>query len=92
MEAIGDWGSGFMIPFTQLDPEKGLLAQANQQTGWLRQTQMLPIAIEFDREEVTGMLRVGGQADVIVYSGDNFVFNTLGKLWIRLLSVLSYVR
>jgi phenylpropionate dioxygenase-like ring-hydroxylating dioxygenase large terminal subunit len=30
MDAIGDWGSGFMIPFTQLDPEGGLLAQANQ--------------------------------------------------------------
>ncbi len=26
-----------------------------------------------------GMLRVGGQADVIVY-GDNFVFNAIGKL------------
>ncbi|MCX2788995.1 HlyD family secretion protein [Vibrio sp. Sgm 5] len=78
-----DWGQ---------NQQAGKLAQANQQTGWLRQTQMLPIAIEFDRQEVTGMLRVGGQADVIVYSGDNFVFNTLGKLWIRLLSVLSYVR
>jgi phenylpropionate dioxygenase-like ring-hydroxylating dioxygenase large terminal subunit len=30
MEAIGDCGSGFMIPFTQLDPEGGLLNQANQ--------------------------------------------------------------
>lgn len=30
MDPIGEWGSGFMIPFTQLDPEGGLLAQANQ--------------------------------------------------------------
>ena len=52
----------------------------------------LPITIEFDNEEVTGMLRVGGQADVIVYSGDNFVFNAIGKVWIRIISVLSYVR
>ena len=68
-----DWG----IDWGQ-NQQAGKLAQANQQTGWLRQTQMLPIAIEFDREEVRGMLRVGGQADVIVYSGDNVVFNTLG--------------
>jgi phenylpropionate dioxygenase-like ring-hydroxylating dioxygenase large terminal subunit len=29
MQAIGDWGSGFMIPFTQKTPEEGLLSQAN---------------------------------------------------------------
>ncbi|WP_221072153.1 HlyD family secretion protein [Vibrio alfacsensis] len=82
-----DWG----VDWGQ-NQQAGKLAQANQQTGWLRQTQMLPIAIEFDREEVSGMLRVGGQADVIVYSGNNFVFNAIGKLWIRIKSVLSYVR
>ncbi len=64
----------------------------SQQTGWLRQTQMLPITIEFERDAMQGMLRVGGQADVIVYSGDIFVFNAIGKLWIRFISVLSYVR
>jgi phenylpropionate dioxygenase-like ring-hydroxylating dioxygenase large terminal subunit len=30
MNAIGDYGSGFMIPYTQLNPEEGLLNQANQ--------------------------------------------------------------
>jgi len=30
MEPIGDWGSGFMIPFTQMVPEGGLLDEANQ--------------------------------------------------------------
>ena len=82
-----DWG----VDWGQ-NSQAGKLAQANQQTGWLRQTQMLPILIEFDRSEVEGMLRVGGQADVIVYSGDNTIFNLIGKAWIRLLSVLSYVR
>ncbi|WED28906.1 HlyD family secretion protein [Vibrio sp. DW001] len=82
-----DWG----IDWGQND-QAGKLAQANQQTGWLRQTQMLPISIEFDRADVKGLLRVGGQADVIVYSGDNVFFNSIGKLWIRFISVLSYVR
>lgn len=82
-----DWG----VDWGQQD-QAGKLAQANQQTGWLRQTQMLPITIEFDRNEVRGLLRIGGQADVIVYSSDNFVFNAIGKVWIRLISFLSYVR
>jgi phenylpropionate dioxygenase-like ring-hydroxylating dioxygenase large terminal subunit len=30
MKTIGDWGSGFMMPFSQQTPEGGILAQANQ--------------------------------------------------------------
>lgn len=82
-----DWG----VDWGQSD-QAGKLAQANNQTGWLRQTQMLPISIEFDHSEASGLLRIGGQADVIVYSGDNFIFNTIGKLWIRFVSLMSYVR
>ncbi|MGF1695145.1 HlyD family secretion protein [Vibrio lamellibrachiae] len=82
-----DWG----VDWGQND-QAGKLAQANNQTGWLRQTQMLPISIEFNHEDAKGLLRVGGQADVIVYSDDNFVFNSIGKLWIRFISLMSYVR
>ncbi|MGF1786691.1 HlyD family secretion protein [Photobacterium swingsii] len=82
-----DWG----VDWGQND-QAGKLAQANNQTGWLRQTQMLPISIEFNHQEVSGLLRIGGQADVIVYSGDNPIFNTIGKLWIRFVSFMSYVR
>ncbi len=82
-----DWG----VDWGQ-NNQAGKLAQANNQTGWLRQTQMLPIAIEFEHSQTTGLLRIGGQADVIVYSGDNIVFNTIGKLWIRFVSLMSYVR
>jgi len=82
-----DWG----VDWGQND-QAGKLAQANNQTGWLRQTQMLPISIEFDHSQATGLLRIGGQADVIVYSSDNFIFNTIGKLWIRFVSLMSYVR
>ena len=30
MKDIGDWGSGFLIPFQQATPESGLLDEANQ--------------------------------------------------------------
>ncbi|MGV2989349.1 HlyD family secretion protein [Vibrio sp. E150_011] len=82
-----DWG----IDWGQ-DNQAGKLAQANNQTGWLRQTQMLPVMIEFNTNDTTGQLRIGGQADVIVYTGDNTIFNTLGRLWIRFVSWMSYVR
>ncbi|MGR5166199.1 HlyD family secretion protein [Vibrio astriarenae] len=82
-----DWG----IDWGQ-NNQAGKLAQATTQQGWLRQTQMLPITIEFEREKAQGLLRVGGQADVIVYTDDGFFFNTIGKLWIRLKALLSYAR
>ncbi len=82
-----DWG----VDWGQND-QAGKLAQATQKSGWLRQTQMLPITIEFNQQEVTGLLRVGGQADVIVYANENSLFNAIGWVWIRFISLLSYVR
>ncbi|MGR5502695.1 HlyD family secretion protein [Vibrio sp. DNB22_10_4] len=82
-----DWG----VDWGQSN-QAGKLAQANNQTGWLRQTQMLPVSIEFDTTDTTGLLRIGGQADVVVYTSDNGIFNLLGKAWIRLVSWMSYVR
>jgi multidrug resistance efflux pump len=82
-----DWG----VDWGQSN-QAGKLAQANNQTGWLRQTQMLPVSIEFDTTDTTGLLRIGGQADVVVYTSDNGIFNLLGKVWIRLVSWMSYVR
>ncbi|MFT5808159.1 MAG: multidrug resistance efflux pump [Moritella dasanensis] len=82
-----DWG----VDWGQ-NSQAGKLAQANNQTGWLRQTQMLPISIAFDQAQASGLIRIGDQADVIVYSDDNPLFNMLGKLWIRVVSLMSYVR
>ncbi len=82
-----DWG----VDWGQSN-QAGKLAEANSQTGWLRQSQMLPLNIEFDAQEAQGLLRIGGQADVIVYVGDNPIFNSLGRLWIRFVSWMSYVR
>ena len=44
---------------------------------------------EFDLQS-SGGLRINSQADVIVYTGDNFFWNWLGKGWIRLVSWFSY--
>ena len=44
----------------------------------------------FARFRLRGV-RIGGQADVLVYSGDNPVMNLLGRLYIRVMSWLSYL-
>jgi multidrug resistance efflux pump len=73
----------------------GSLSTAKQSSGWLRSPQSFSVIIEttdyvHDPEAVKG-LRHNSQADVIIYTGDGFFWNSLGWLWIRLVSVLSFV-
>ncbi|MFM4940051.1 HlyD family secretion protein [Aeromonas enteropelogenes] len=71
----------------------GSLPTVQNNRDWLRQAQRFPVAIEFDKEELARLqgIRVGGQAEVLVYSGDNWLMNGLGALFIRLMSLLSYL-
>ncbi len=59
--------------------------------GWLRDAQRFPIIIKFTDDKAQGLRLLGGQADVMVYTGNNFILNPFGWLWIRFLSILSYV-
>lgn len=60
--------------------------------GWLRDAQRFPVYITFDDiVSAKGKLRLGGQVDVQFYATDNRLMNSLGWLWIRLLSWLSYI-
>ena len=71
----------------------GTLPTIQNSRDWLRQAQRFPVAIEFDAAEAErlGRVRPGGQAEVMVYSGDNFVMNLLGAAYIRLMTLLSYL-
>jgi len=71
--------------------EVGGLASVESKSGWLRDAQRFPVIITFDDESASGLRRLGGQADVLVYTSNNWIINTLGWLYIRLLSWLSYV-
>ncbi|WP_394200317.1 HlyD family secretion protein [Shewanella waksmanii] len=78
-----DWGQNEQV---------GKLATVSGQTGWLRQSQRFPVTIIFDEDQAKGLKRVGGQADVIVYTDDDSLLNLFGKAYIRIVSWLSYVR
>ncbi|WP_432720991.1 HlyD family secretion protein [Jeongeupia wiesaeckerbachi] len=71
----------------------GSLPTVDNSRDWLRQAQRFPVAIEFEPAELEKLkgVRVGGQADVMVYTGDNGLMNLLGSAYLRLMSWLSYV-
>ena len=72
---------------------KGGLPSVNSKSGWLRDPQRFPVIINLKNSlEIEKMIRIGGQVDVVVYTGDNSVLNALASFRIRLNSWLSYVR
>jgi multidrug resistance efflux pump len=70
----------------------GTLPTVQNSRDWLRQAQRFPVAIEFDAAEAErlGKARPGGQAEVMVFTGDNALMNLLGAGYIRLMSLFSY--
>ena len=81
---------GFAVD-TASTGEVGGLATIEGKSGWLRDAQRFPVIITFDDASAYGLRRLGGQADVLVYTGNNWIINPLGWLYIRLLSLFSYV-
>jgi multidrug resistance efflux pump len=74
-------------------PQPGTLPQVQNSRDWLRQAQRFPVAVEFDpseRERLRGV-RIGGQADVLVYTGDHGLMNWLADVFIKVMSYLSYL-
>jgi multidrug resistance efflux pump len=73
--------------------QSGSLPTVQNDRDWLRQAQRIPVSIEFDAGEDPRLegARVGGQAEVLVYAGDNPLMNLLGALYIRIASWLSYL-
>lgn len=72
---------------------QGGLPTIQNNGDWLRQSQRFPVAIEFEPQalkQVLSRARIGGQADVIVYTGDHLFLNALSHAYIRLMSWLSF--
>ena len=82
----GGVGSGQQSP-------PGSLPTVQNSRDWLRQAQRIPVAIEFDPSEVQRLrgVRVGGQAEVLVYTSGNPLMNLLGAIYIRVVSWLTYL-
>lgn len=82
----GGVGSGQQSP-------PGTLPTIQNSKDWLRQAQRIPVAVELDPSELPRLrgLRIGGQAEVLVYTDDHPVMNLMGAIYIRVMSWLSYL-
>ena len=79
---------GYGVGNRSVDAQTGLPSPRSQ-SGWIRPAQLMPVRIEFDLEARS--LRVGSQANVMVYPSDNAFMNALGYLRMRLVALLTYV-
>ena len=70
----------------------GSLPTIRNDREWLRDAQRFPVEIVFDMPDQNDRrrLRVGAQVSVIVYGSDSWLLNALGKLRVRIASLLSY--
>jgi multidrug resistance efflux pump len=69
----------------------GALPSVGSKGGWLRDPQRFPVIIRFVGDATLGLRRAGGQADVVIYTGDHFILNALAWVWIRIVSWLSFI-
>ena len=69
----------------------GTLPTVPNQTGWVRDPQRFPVRLDVDSDRAPPGIRYNSQASVIVYADPNPITSTIGWLWIRLVSVFSYV-
>jgi multidrug resistance efflux pump len=83
-------GVGFGVSSRETDPQTGLQTLRNP-SGWIRDPQPMPVRIEFDPETRPRGIRLGSQANVIIYTGDNGLMNAIGWIWIRLVAWFTYV-
>ena len=74
------------------ETNKGGLPTISQKKGWLQDPQRFPVIISSNEKDALDLYRLGGQVDVVVYTGDNFILNSIAAFKIRLMSNLSYVR
>ena len=74
----------------------GQLSSMPADQGWLRDPQRFPVRILVlpDEAKKAGIDvgRSGAQANVIIYTGDNLIMNPIGRLWIRIVALLSYLQ
>lgn len=79
---------GMGVAQGSVDPKTGL-PKISTESGWVRTPQSFPVRLILDEGRPKGV-RYGSQANVVIYTGDNPVTNAIGRIWMRVLSVLTY--
>jgi multidrug resistance efflux pump len=74
----------------------GQLSANPPDQGWLRDPQRFPVRILVLPDEAKDagidVGRSGAQANVIIFANDGSIMNPIGRLWIRLVALFSYLQ
>ena len=74
----------------------GQLSSPPPDQGWLRDPQRFPLRIlmlpDGAREASIDVGRSGAQANVIIFTEEESIMNPIGRLWIEIVALLSYLR
>jgi len=74
----------------------GQLSSMPKDQGWLRDPQSFPVRILVLPDEAKDagidVGRSGAQANVIIFTDDHSILNPIGRLWIKLVALLSYLQ
>ena len=74
----------------------GQLATVQAPQGWIRQPQRFPVRIlllgKDDEDARFDAGRSGAQANVMIFTSDKSLLNPIGRLWIKLVTLLSYLQ
>ncbi|WGK93340.1 HlyD family secretion protein [Pseudomonas migulae] len=76
-------------------PPPGTLPTVQNSRDWLRPAQRFPVIIEFSEDSMAKLqdsraIRTGGQAEVMAFPTEGNPLNPLGRLFVGLMSWLSY--
>jgi len=74
----------------------GQLSSMPADQGWLRDPQQFPVRIlllpEDAKEAGIDVGRSGAQANVMIFTKDASIMNPIGRLWIKVVALLSYLQ
>jgi multidrug resistance efflux pump len=85
VESVG-WG----VSQGSVDPTTGL-PKISAPIGLTRAPQRFAVRVNLDQEDYLPGMRLGSQANIIVYATGNWITNAIGAFWIRLVALLTYV-
>jgi multidrug resistance efflux pump len=83
---------GYGVSAGQSTPP-GSLPTVQNSRDWLRPAQRFPVIVEFDPGERARLhnIRIGGQAEVMAFPSQGNPLNPLGRVFLRVMSWLSYL-
>jgi multidrug resistance efflux pump len=83
---------GYGVSVGQGTPPGGLPTVQNSR-DWLRPAQRFPVIVEFEPAERARLrnMRVGGQAEVMAFPSPGNPLNPLGRVFLRVMSWMSYL-